>query len=223
MAAVSNDERTLANVPIQVAAYAGYTVHDPLDAWAGAGSEVKVSYLVVGNTLYQLGHNVGDTGNLWERSRDFLNGGPFTEWAKLGTDGIGGGLVGGYAKVTDGSAQLALPDWQKLEFTSAVGDVVELQGTDLLIKGAGAAGVEVRGEFLHSWDSWLVFGVSKNGGAIQEFARTQIVSVDPVFVVADYRAALVAGDVVALYVSSNFEWAEFTWSNVQALCLSPAT
>ena len=120
---------------------------------------------------------------------------------------------GGGAQFADGTMQQALPEYTKLECSAVYGNSVELSGTDLRCLFTGQAVVELRCSVAHNWGSNVIFGWGVDGGAPQFLGQVQINSNDLVFVIQQYLIAVTEGQVLQLYISSDFEWQNFTWVN----------
>lgn len=199
-----------------------YGIHMPVNAWPGAAADVVIGMQLVGATLYQTGHDRDQPTTLWQRNRNFVTEkpGPWSQWVEIG--GGGGGLVGGIATFIDGTAELALPDWQQLVFDKASGAVVGLEaGGDLRIETGGASIVEFRVSVTHSYGRYVIFGAAVDAGAIVELGRVQINSSDPVAVDMRAEMTLAEGSVLALYISSDFEYQQFGWSGGEVDFINP--
>lgn len=193
---------------------ADYGVVGPVNAWPDASDEVFVNARWLPNgTLMQIGWNAGST-TVWQRLR--AEDGTFSSWTKLQTriDTADGGA----AYFADGAEAMALPDYTKLAFTQAAG-IASVEAGDLRLSEGGNLIVEVRVSVLHNWGSSVVFGYAINGGTVAELGRVQVNSVDPVLVIERGNVTLPDDALLSLYVSSDFEWSEFSWSGGEILIL----
>lgn len=117
----------------------------------------------------------------------------------------------------DGLAQsIVLPNWALLTPETTVGAASSLEGNALLVNTVGDLLFEFKGFVLHSWGRYVIFGATINDGPKIEIGRVLIESNEPVLV---YYRQLVSnvdsGDLVKFYISSDFEWAQFTWQDIE--------
>jgi len=130
-------------------------------------------------------------------------------WVQAPTPAISAGVT-----FEDGAMDLVLPDWAPLTIDAIQGTAVtESDPTTLECQTNGVAVVQMRVLVHHNWGSSVVFGYSVDGGEIKELGRVVVESNDPVEVVAKYNVDAEIGKLVKVYISSDFEWASFSWSN----------
>lgn len=221
--AVGNDLNALRDMP--AAAFAAESIRNPVNAWPGASSEIYLRSIIIENGVhFQLGQDAGIASPIWFRKCDWKHeAGHFTPWEVLQAElPQGSGTLAGYATSADGTARLAHPQWQKVPFIAASGDICALSGEDIEILQPGIAYIQVRGEVFHSWGRHIIFGYSWNGGAPMEAGRVKVESNTPIYVFLEFpHRTFTAGDLLSFYISSDFEWADFSWWNAQALFLIP--
>lgn len=126
-------------------------------------------------------------------------------------------VIASWSAFQDGAAQIVEPAFQKLLFTQTLGNAAQLNGDDIEFTVSGDGQIEFSVEVKHNWGSQVIFGYTINGADFEELGRVTVEANDFILVTARFPWAFTAGDVVQLYISSNFEYAEFAWQNGQVL------
>lgn len=123
------------------------------------------------------------------------------------------GYYGTKLNWADGAGAIALPNWLPAPFVQVDGPHGVLEGSGFRCVQGGPVVLVMNGYVKHQWDRWIIFGRRWDGGAIVEFARLQIKSNEPVLVYFEMAVTLEQGGLLETFISSDFEWASFAWSN----------
>lgn len=136
-------------------------------------------------------------------------------WEGSFYEGVGPVRLAGAVYASDGAVMIALPDWFKVDAEEAYGDGVSIENGDVRVLADPPQMIEMRILVLHSYGRHVVFGVSVNGAAIIEYARVQVNSNEPVFVSTRRQATFHRDDLISFYISSDFAWEDFEWSQAE--------
>ncbi len=117
------------------------------------------------------------------------------------------------ADFANGQEDIALPDYSILPVSNVQGSFLTLDGPGLRAVAEGDVSAHFSFMILHNWGKAVVFGVSFDEEPPQEMGRKTVESNDPVLVEADYVIHVLAGEVIKFYISSDFEWQDFQWSD----------
>jgi hypothetical protein len=133
------------------------------------------------------------------------------------------GYLGTKLDWADGSGIQALPNWLPAPFIDVKGPHGVLEGGGFRCSKGGPCVLSMHGFVQHQWDRWVMFGRRWNGGEIMEFGRIQIKSNDPVLIYFETDVTLVQDGLLETFISSDFQWASFAWSNGQMMFLVEAS
>lgn len=202
------------------AALGHYGVHDPINAWPGAAADVIVWLNFVGDDLVQHGHDVGSTDRLWSRRR-LAAGGPWAQWTLQTEADQGVGVIRGVAQFQDGIETVELPDYVKLTCFAIAGTAAAIETGDLRMAQSGEFIVEIRTNVMIANGSHVIFGGGRNGAAAQELKRIQVNSTERTLVLARFYMTLNAGDLLALYLSSDSPAPPLEWRGTETIFVLP--
>jgi hypothetical protein len=132
-------------------------------------------------------------------------------------------LIGSIAHIADGAVSVLYPSWQELTISSlnSVGSGATLADNAITFIEDGDLFCEFRCNILHSYGSYVIFGVQWGTQGIINLGQVQINSNTPIFVLYDKKIQRQTGVPLKFYVSSNFQWEDFEWSAMSITGLIP--
>lgn len=190
-------------------------------AWPGAEGEIEVALCYQrSNLVVQFGRSVEHPGaTLWRREKPLDGSAPWSDWKE--DLGQGGNSNGNNAKVSrcvfeDGNATVYLPGWHKIPIIQCAGEVLmSMENGGCHVMSTGITEYETSGFVQQTYDQWVCYGASRDGGPVSEVGRQQIKTSGEQFVY--YRAQFYSTEHTFLefWISSTFQWAPTIWRGIQ--------
>lgn len=194
--------------------------HNYIGAWPGAAGEIEVSLCYQRtNLVVQFGHSLDNPDlTYWRRERPMDGSLPWSVWKEDLAQG--GESNGNNAKVSRcvfeaGSATVFLPGWHKIAIIDCAGEVLmSMENGGCHVMSTGITEYETTGFVQQSYDQWVCYGVSRDGGPVTEVGRQQVKGAEQ-FVYYRSQFYSTEGTYLEFYISSTFQWAPTVWRDVQ--------
>lgn len=189
-------------------------------AWPGAAGEIEIALCYQReNTVVQFGHALDNPGGvLWRRQKAIDGTAPWSDWIEdMGQGGVsdGNNAKVSRCKMEDGSFTVWLPSWHKVNVSGCDGVLLMHDGAGGCdVMSTGVTEYETTGFVSQSYDQWVCYGVSRDGGPVMEVGRQQVKGAEQ-FVY--YRAQFysIEGTHLDYFVSSTFQWQATVWRDIQ--------